>query len=99
MPLEEAVAKLTFRVASLFGLGDRGLLRPGMAADVAVFDPATINTLEPEYVRDLPGNETRMIQNAAGIHYTLVNGEVAIEKGKAVGSAAGRVLRPTAWQN
>lgn len=99
MPLEEAVAKLTFRVASLFGLGDRGLVRRGMAADIAIFDPATVNTLEPEYVRDLPGNETRMIQNATGIHYTIVNGEVAVEKGHAAGSSAGQVLRPTAWAN
>jgi N-acyl-D-amino-acid deacylase len=36
MDLEEAVNKLTFRVASIFGLGDRGLLRPGLAADIAV---------------------------------------------------------------
>ena len=74
MGLEEAVAKLTFRVASVFGLNDRGLLRPGIAADIAVFDPATINTLEPEYVNDLPANETRMIQKATGVPYTVVNG-------------------------
>ncbi|HWH75952.1 MAG TPA: amidohydrolase family protein, partial [Candidatus Binatus sp.] len=99
MSLEEAVSKLTFRVASIFGLNDRGLLRPGMAADVTIFDPPTINTLEPEYVQDLPGGETRMIQRAAGVPYTIVNGELAIENGAPTGTCAGKVLRPTAWKN
>jgi N-acyl-D-amino-acid deacylase len=97
MSLEDAVNKLTFRVASIFGLGDRGLLRPGLAGDVAVFDPATINTLEPEYVQDLPGNETRMIQKAAGVPHTIVNGEVVIENGAPTGALPGKVLRPSAW--
>ncbi len=99
LPLEEAVAKLTFRVASVFGLGDRGLLRPGLAADIAVFDPLTVNTLEPEYVRDLPGNETRMIQKAAGLPYTIVNGEVVVDSGKPTDSRPGKVLRPAAWKH
>jgi N-acyl-D-amino-acid deacylase len=99
MSLEEAVSKLTFRVASIFGLNDRGLLRPGMAADVTVFDPVTINTLEPEYVQDLPGDETRMIQRAAGVPYTIVNGELVIENGAPTGALPGKILRPTAWKN
>ncbi len=99
MSLEEAVSKLTFRVASIFGLNDRGLLRLGMAADITVFDPATINTLEPEYVQDLPGNETRMIQRAAGVPYTIVNGELVIENDAPTGALPGKVLRPTAWEN
>jgi N-acyl-D-aspartate/D-glutamate deacylase len=99
MNLEEAVAKLTFRVASVFGLNDRGLLRPGLAADIAVFDPATINTLEPEYVRDLPGNETRMIQKATGVPFTVVNGEIVIENGAPTGARPGKVLRPGSWKN
>jgi N-acyl-D-aspartate/D-glutamate deacylase len=98
MSLEEAVNKLTFRVASVFGLSDRGLLRPGLAADIVVFDPATVNAQEPEYVQDLPGNETRMIQNATGVPHTIVNGEVVIENGVATGARPGRVLRPTAWR-
>src|SRR5262245_17022795 len=98
MGLQEALSKLTFRVASVFGLNDRGLLRPGLAADVAVFDPATVNTLEPEYVQDLPGNETRMIQRAAGVPFTVVNGEVVIENGAPTGACPGKVLRPTPWK-
>jgi N-acyl-D-amino-acid deacylase len=99
MKLEEAVSKLTFRVALLFGLSDRGLVRPGFAADLAIFDPATINTLEPEYVQDLPANETRMIQRAAGVHHTVVNGEVVIENGAPTGVYPGQILRPTRWKD
>jgi N-acyl-D-aspartate/D-glutamate deacylase len=98
MSLEEAVNKLTFRVASVFGLSDRGLLRAGFAADIAVFDPATVNTLEPEYVQDLPANETRMIQRAAGVPHTIVNGEVVIENGAPTGAFPGKVLRPNGWR-
>jgi N-acyl-D-aspartate/D-glutamate deacylase len=98
MSLEEAVNKLTFRVASVFGLSDRGLLRAGFAADIAVFDPATVNTLEPEYVQDLPAKETRMIQKAAGVPHTVVNGEVVIQDGAPTGALPGKVLRPNHWQ-
>ncbi len=93
MNLADAVNKLTFRVASVFGLNDRGLLRRGFAADIAIFDPATVNTQEPEYVQDLPGNETRMIQNATGVPYTIVNGEIVIEDGAATEARPGKVLR------
>lgn len=95
MSLEEAVSKLTFQVASVFGLQDRGLLRAGLAADIAVFDPATVNTVAPEYVQDLPGNETRMIQRATGVYHTVVNGEVVIDNGAVSGALPGRVLRNT----
>jgi N-acyl-D-amino-acid deacylase len=99
MELEEAVSKLTFRVASLFGLSDRGLVRPGFAADLAIFDAATVNTLEPEYVQDLPANETRMIQRATGVHHTVVNGEVVIENGAATDARPGQILRPRRWKD
>ena len=93
------MSKLTFRVASVFGLNDRGLLRPGMAADITVFDPATVNTQEPEYVQDLPGNERRMIQKATGVPHTVVNGAVVIENGAPTGARPGQILRPTAWKS
>jgi N-acyl-D-amino-acid deacylase len=95
MSLEEAVKKLTFQVASIFGISDRGLLKPGLAADIVVFDPARVNTLEPEYVDDLPGGESRMIQRSEGIHYTVVNGQILIEEGKVTESLPGTVLRPS----
>jgi len=92
MSLEEGVRKLTFMVASIFGLHDRGLLRPGMAADLALFDPATIRECEPEMVSDLPGGEKRLIQKATGIEMTIVNGEVLVEKGAHTGALPGAVL-------
>lgn len=92
MSLEEGVRKLTFMVASIFGLHDRGLIRPGMAADVVIFDPATVRECEPDLVSDLPGGEKRFIQKALGIETTIVNGEVFVAQGAHTGAFPGRVL-------
>jgi N-acyl-D-aspartate/D-glutamate deacylase len=92
MSLEEGIRKLTFMVASLFGLDDRGLVRSGMAADLVVFDPATVRECEPEMVTDLPGGEKRLIQNAIGVKNTVVNGQVLVENGDHTGVYPGRVL-------
>ena len=93
MPLEDAIQKLTFVPASLFGLYDRGLVRPGMAADLMVFDPATIGPLEPEEADDLPSGARRRKQLAQGIEWTVVNGQVFMEEGEHTGALPGRVLR------
>jgi len=93
MPLEEAIRKLTFVPASLFGLYNRGLVRPGMAADLMVFDPETIAPLEPGEAQDLPGGAKRRKQLAQGIEYTVVNGEVLLEHGKHTGAYPGKVAR------
>ncbi len=93
MSLEEAIRKLTFVPASLFGLFDRGLVRPGMAADLMVFDPETIGPLEPGEAQDLPGGATRRKQLAQGIEWTVVNGQVLLEKGKHTGVYPGKVAR------
>ncbi len=93
MSLEDAIRKLTFIPASLFGLFDRGLLRPGMAADLMVFDPATIGPLEPGVADDLPGGARRRKQLAQGIEWTVVNGQVLIEKGAHTGVYPGKVAR------
>ena len=92
MSLEEGVRKLTFMVASIFGLHDRGLLRPGMAADLVLFDPETIRECEPEMVCDLPGGEKRLIQQANGIEMTIVNGQVLVANGKHTGALPGAVV-------
>jgi N-acyl-D-aspartate/D-glutamate deacylase len=93
MPMEEAIRKLTFMPASIFGIHDRGLLRPGMAADVFVFDPAAIDLEKPEQVNDLPEGAPRYIQHARGIRYTIVNGSVLMQDGSHTGAYPGKVLR------
>ncbi|MBI2087664.1 MAG: amidohydrolase family protein [Deltaproteobacteria bacterium] len=92
MRLEEGIRKLTFMVASIFGLHDRGLIRPGMAADLILFDPDTVGDCEPEITHDLPGGEKRLIQKAQGIEMSIVNGAVLIENGAHTGALPGRVV-------
>jgi N-acyl-D-aspartate/D-glutamate deacylase len=93
MSLEEAIRKLTFVPASLFGLFDRGLVRPGLAADLMVFDPENIGPLEPGESYDLPGGARRRKQLAQGIEWTVVNGQVLIERGEHTGVFPGKVAR------
>jgi N-acyl-D-aspartate/D-glutamate deacylase len=96
MAMEEAIRKLTFMPASIFGICDRGLLRPGMAADVFVFDPAAIDLEKPEQVNDLPEGAPRYIQHARGIRYSIVNGAVLMQNGSHTGAYPGKVLRSQA---
>jgi N-acyl-D-aspartate/D-glutamate deacylase len=94
LSLEEAVRRMTSDPADFFGIKDRGRLKPGLAADIAIFDPATVASVgRPERLYDLPGKAKRMVMRSRGIEYTVVNGEVTWEKGQLTGAAAGQVLR------
>jgi N-acyl-D-aspartate/D-glutamate deacylase len=96
--LEQAIHKLTFHVASIWGIEGRGLLRPGFHADVTIFDPKTIKACAPEWAEDYPASTKRLIQRAEGVHYTIVNGKVIYDNGKLSGEMAGKVLRSAACQ-
>ncbi len=94
LTLEEAVRRMTSDPADFYGIRDRGRIAPGMAADLVIFDPATVGMeARPERIQDLPGGGKRMVKRSRGIEYTLVNGVVTWEKGKLTGAAAGQVLR------
>ncbi len=93
MPLEKAVKRITFEAASFFGIYDRGLLRPGMAGDIMIFNPDTIKALDEEVVYDYPAGGWRMRRFAEGMKYTIVNGQVLLEDGKHTGALPGRVIR------
>src|SRR6202035_3205847 len=95
MTLEHAVRRLTFDSASALGLFDRGLIRPGMAADIVIFDRDTVRPLPETVVHDFPAGGWRMKEPAAGIMATIVNGQVLMENGKHTGALPGRVLRNT----
>ncbi len=98
LSLEEAVRRVTSMPAELFGLADRGRVAPGLAADLVVFDPATITDHPPELVHDLPDGGPRLVQRASGIVWSFVNGRPMIREGQLPGSpegpGPGRVLRP-----
>jgi len=84
LTLPEAVRKMTALPASILGLTDRGQLKPGFAADVAVFDPATVG-------------ETNSFEKpksyAVGVPYVLVNGVVVIDNAEHTGARPGKPLR------
>ena len=98
MPLEKAVRKLTFDSASAFGIYDRGLLRPGMAADITVFDPETVRPLPEDKVTDFPAGGWRMRELAEGIRWTIVNGDVLLDDGRHTGALPGRVMRNAMYE-
>jgi len=93
LSLEEAVRQITFVSASAFGIYDRGLVRPGMAADLTIFDAATVHPLPEDIVHDFPNNGWRIRERAQGIAYTVVNGTVLIEHGEHTGALPGRIHR------
>jgi N-acyl-D-amino-acid deacylase len=86
MSVEECVAHLTGRPAAVLGLPDRGLVKPGYAADLVLFDPRTV---------DARATFAEPRRQAAGIPYVLVNGRIAIEDGKRTTALAGRAVRRT----
>jgi N-acyl-D-aspartate/D-glutamate deacylase len=94
LALEEAVRRMSSDPADFFGIRDRGRLAPGLAADIVIFDPATVGSAgRPETLHDLPGGAKRLVKRSRGIEMTLVNGEVTWENGALTGAAAGKVLR------
>ncbi|HEX4637018.1 MAG TPA: D-aminoacylase [Rhizomicrobium sp.] len=80
--LEDAVCRMTSRAAERFGLADRGLIRPGMVADLVLFD----DTIDDNATFDSP---TRL---PTGIEHVLVAGQMVMENGKMTGRLPGRVL-------
>jgi N-acyl-D-aspartate/D-glutamate deacylase len=75
MPLERAVRKLAGEPADMFGFEGRGYLRPGYAADVTVFDPATVAPGPQRRLRDLPaGGERLTNEEPRGMRHVMVNG-------------------------
>lgn len=93
LPLEEAVHRITALPAEKFGLIGRGAIAAGMAADLVVFDPESVDC-GPVLMRDdLPGGATRLTADAIGIAHVFVNGVQVIENGRLTGDKGGRILR------
>ena len=93
LPLEQVVRMQTHDTARLYGLNDRGVIAPGMKADINVIDLGKLRILPPEMVFDLPADGRRMIQRAEGYRATIVSGAVTFENGDATGEMPGRLVR------
>jgi N-acyl-D-aspartate/D-glutamate deacylase len=81
LSLEAAVKKITSDTAEIWGLKDRGLIAPGKAADIVVFDAATIARGDERPTFDMPGDGMRYVRDSVGVEAVLVNGEVAWQGG------------------
>ena len=79
--------------AALYGMHDRGVLAPGMKADVNVIDLDGLALAAPEMVFDLPARGRRLVQRARGYRMTVVSGAVVAEDGEATGTLPGRLVR------
>ena len=96
LTLEQGIKRLTTEPADFFGIKDRGRLKKGLAADVAIFDPAKVGSARRAQMRDdLPGGGRRLVMPSQGIEYTIVNGQLLYEHGKHSGALPGTVLRST----
>jgi N-acyl-D-aspartate/D-glutamate deacylase len=89
LPLEEAVRKATSQAANRANLADRGILRPGMKADMVVFDP--------DKIRDAATFE-QPHQFSEGVIDVVVNGVAVMRDGALTAALPGRVLRGPAFQ-
>tara|TARA_R110002074_G_scaffold230814_1_gene402337 strand:- start:9795 stop:11534 length:1740 start_codon:yes stop_codon:yes gene_type:complete len=93
LSIEQVVKMQTQDTARLYGLNDRGVIAPGMKADVNVIDFDRLRILAPEMVFDLPAEGRRMIQKAEGYRATIVSGAVTFENGESTGEMPGKLIR------
>ena len=93
LPLEWVVRKMTSETASMYGLGDRGVLAPGKVGDVNVIDYDNLQLDRPVMVFDLPGNGRRFVQRSRGYLATVKSGDVIMQNGEEQGARPGQLLR------
>ena len=94
LTLENAVKRITSEPADFFGIKDRGRLKVGLPADVAIFDERKIGSAKRARMQnDLPGGGRRLVMPAEGVEYTIVNGDVLYEHGHHSGYLPGQILR------
>jgi N-acyl-D-aspartate/D-glutamate deacylase len=92
-PVSWAIKRLAADNAAAIGLGDRGLLRAGMKADINILDYDNLRLRRPEIVYDLPAGGKRLLQRTDGFDATIVSGAVVYRHGEATGALPGRLIR------
>jgi len=93
LPLERVVEMLTRRNAAWMGMTDRGVVAPGMKADLNVIDHGGLRLRRPRLVADLPAGGKRLLQDAVGYRATIVSGEVIAADGQLTEARPGRLVR------
>ncbi len=93
LSVEDAVHKMTQATATLYGLGDRGVLAPGYVGDANVIDYEHLQLRRPELVSDLPGGASRLVQHADGYLATIKSGQRTFVDGEDTGARPGALLR------
>jgi N-acyl-D-aspartate/D-glutamate deacylase len=93
LPLEFVVKRQTRDTAMLYGFADRGLIRPGLKADINVIDLDHLSIPAPHMVHDLPAQGRRLVQEARGYTAILKSGQVTFENGEDTGARPGGLLR------
>ncbi len=92
VPVEAAVHMLTGQPAQLFGLRRRGLVAEDYAADLFIFDPASVGSEPARLVHDLPGDAPRLIAASVGVVRVMVNGVETVRDGTPTGAVPGSLL-------
>ncbi len=93
IPLEQIVERQTRRTARFYGMEDRGVIAPGMKADLNVIDFENLHIHTPEMVYDLPAKGRRLIQKVDGYRYTVCSGQVTYEDGVPTDALPGKLVR------
>ena len=92
-PVSWAIKRLAADNAAAIGLGDRGLLKVGLKADINILDYDRLCLRRPEIVYDLPAGGKRLVQRTDGFDATIVSGAVVYRHGEATGLLPGRLVR------
>lgn len=95
LPVELVVHKQTQATARVYGLHDRGVLAPGMLADVNVIDHDRLTLHKPYMIHDLPAGGRRLVQDADGYLATVKAGEVVVDHDEITDARPGRTLKAT----
>ncbi len=92
-PIAFVIKRLTRDNAAAIGLHDRGLLKPGLKADINIIDYDKLLLRGPEIVYDLPAGGKRLVQRTEGFDATIVSGQVVYRHGEATSALPGRLVR------
>lgn len=93
IPRRTVIRQLTRRPAEHFGWLDRGLVAPGLLADLNAIDLTEVSWASPRIVTDLPAGGRRLLQSADGYRFTIKRGSVTFEDRTATGKLPGKLLR------